>query len=94
MKKLFVATLVLASVFSLFMINSGTVEAATRVRGYTKKSSGTYVQPHYRSNKDTTKYNNYSTKGNTNPFTGKKGYKSPTPSVKTYKAPSIKTRRR
>ena len=51
-------------------------EAATRTRGYFKKS-GTYVAPHYKSNRDSSKFNNWSTKGNSNPFTGKKGYVNP-----------------
>lgn len=51
-------------------------EAAARVRGYIKKS-GTYVAPHYKSNRDSSKFNNWSTKGNSNPFTGKKGYVNP-----------------
>jgi len=46
----------------------------TRVKGYIKKS-GTYVTPHYRSKSDGKSYNNWSTKGNTNPFTIKKGHK-------------------
>jgi hypothetical protein len=51
-------------------------EAVTKVRGYFKKSSGTYVMPHYRSNTDSRFYNNYSTKGNYNPYTGKAGTKA------------------
>jgi hypothetical protein len=47
-----------------------------RVRGYIKKD-GTYVQPHVRSSPDGAKYNNWSTKGNTNPYTGKDGTKDP-----------------
>jgi hypothetical protein len=46
------------------------------VRGYTK-SNGTYVSPHYRTAPDSTPYNNYSTKGNTNPYTGKQGTVNP-----------------
>lgn len=46
----------------------------TKVKGYTKKN-GTYVAPHYRSSKNKSSYDNYSTKGNRNPYTGKKGYK-------------------
>ncbi|MCW5322013.1 hypothetical protein D8B23_17170 [Verminephrobacter aporrectodeae subsp. tuberculatae] len=42
------------------------------VRGYTKKDS-TYVQPHHATNRDNTKSNNYSHKGNVNPYTGKEG---------------------
>lgn len=48
----------------------------TYVKGYVKKD-GTYVQPHYRTSPDSNPYNNYSTKGNTNPYTGKEGTKDP-----------------
>ena len=46
------------------------------VRGYTKKN-GTYVQPHYRSSPNGTVLDNYSTKGNINPYTGKEGTVNP-----------------
>lgn len=46
----------------------------THVKGYYKKN-GTYVQPHYRSAPDGNFYNNWSTKGNINPYTGKVGSK-------------------
>ena len=46
--------------------------ADTYVRGYTRKD-GTYVAPHYRSTQDNNLYNNYSSEGQTNPYTGKKG---------------------
>lgn len=39
--------------------------------------SGTYVPAHVRTAPDHSKYNNWSTKGNVNPYTGKKGTKSP-----------------
>ena len=45
------------------------------VAGYTR-SNGTYVRPAHATNPDTTKNNNYSTKGNVNPYTGKYGTKS------------------
>ena len=54
-----------------------TADAATRVRGYYKPRSGTYVMPHYRSSPNSTRWDNYSSRGNYNPFTGKKGYSSP-----------------
>ena len=54
------------------------------VKGYMKKN-GTYVAPAYRTKADSSKYNNYSTKGNINPYSGKKGYKSISPSFKTKK---------
>jgi hypothetical protein len=44
------------------------------VRGYTKKD-GTYVAPHHATNPNGTKNDNYSTKGNTNTWTGKAGTK-------------------
>ena len=46
------------------------------VRGYTK-SNGTYVAPHHRSSPDSSLSNNYSTRGNTNPYTGKAGTVNP-----------------
>lgn len=42
------------------------------VRGY-YRSSGTYVQPHYRSGADGNFYNNWSTYPNVNPYTGRTG---------------------
>jgi len=50
--------------------------APVRVRGYTKRN-GTYVKPHYRTPPNATKLDNWSTKGNVNPFTGKPGAKNP-----------------
>jgi len=52
-------------------------EAATRVRGYYKPSTGRYITPHYRSSPNSSRFDNYSTKGNYNPYTGKKGTVSP-----------------
>lgn len=46
------------------------------VRGYTKKD-GTYVPPHFRTNPNSTMRDNWSSSGNFNPFTGKKGYVTP-----------------
>lgn len=45
---------------------------STYVNGYTK-SNGTYVQGHYRSSKNSTNHDNYSTSGNYNPYTGSAG---------------------
>jgi hypothetical protein len=47
-----------------------------RTNGYTKKNA-TYVAPHYKTKSNKTKLDNYSTKGNTNPYTGKKGTVNP-----------------
>jgi hypothetical protein len=51
-------------------------EAAGRtyVGGYVRKD-GTYVPPHYRTTPDASFYNNWSTLGNINPYTGKPGTK-------------------
>lgn len=48
------------------------------VDGYTR-SDGTYVQGHYRSSPNNTKLDNYSTRGNINPYTGKVGTVDPYP---------------
>ena len=42
------------------------------VNGYTR-SDGTYVQSYHRSSADSTQLNNYSTRGNTNPYSGQTG---------------------
>lgn len=46
------------------------------VQGY-QKNDGTYIQPHYRSDPDGDVNNNWSTKGNQNPYTGQKGTHAP-----------------
>ena len=62
---------------------SASAEAKTvRVKGYYKPSTGSYVSPSYRTSPNKYKFDNYSTKGNYNPYTGKKGYSSP---YKTYR---------
>lgn len=55
---------------------SAAATAQVHVHGYTKKD-GTYVAPHYRSSPDSSKLNNWSTKGNVNPYTGQVGTKDP-----------------
>lgn len=42
------------------------------VNGYTKKD-GTVVQGHHRSDGNSIKYDNYSSQGNSNPYTGQQG---------------------
>ncbi len=74
MKKLHILAILLALVISLFSVS--VADAATRVRGY-YRSNGTYVQSYYRTSPNYTKLDNYSTRGNYNPYTGKKGYVSP-----------------
>ena len=47
----------------------------TTVSGYTR-SNGTYVQSHVRTMPNNTNWDNFSTKGNCNPFTGSTGYRA------------------
>lgn len=75
MKKILIA-LVLGLAFGTLGFSINQADAATRVSGYTTKR-GTYVQPYYKSTPNKTKIDNYSTKGNYNPYTGKKGYTNP-----------------
>jgi len=46
------------------------------VRGHVRKD-GTYVAPHMRTNPNSTRTDNWSTRGNVNPYTGKEGTKDP-----------------
>lgn len=64
------------SVVILLFSATGAEAGQTRVRGHTTRR-GTYVGPHHRTNPDRSKSNNWSTKGNFNPYTGKEGTKSP-----------------
>lgn len=41
------------------------------------RSNGTYVEGHYSSNPNNTTSDNWSTKGNYNPYTGKQGTRDP-----------------
>lgn len=51
------------------------VQAKT-TRGYIKKD-GTYVAPHQRSAPNGTQRDNWGSKGNVNPYTGKEGTREP-----------------
>jgi hypothetical protein len=70
-------------------IGISTVTADVYVNSYTKKN-GTYVKGHYRSNPDVNFYNNWSTKGNVNPYTGSYGTRVSKPRSygNSFKAPS------
>lgn len=61
--------------------------AQVHVRGYTKKD-GTYVAPHERTAPNNTNLDNYSTKGNVNPYTGKEGTKEPDYGYQAPRAPA------
>lgn len=67
--------------FFIIFLLCGNCYAANYVRGY-YRSNGTYVEPHYRSKANATRYDNYLTRGNYNPYTGKTGTQNP---YKTYR---------
>jgi uncharacterized protein YgiM (DUF1202 family) len=66
---------------ALLLIFSASVELAdaqrtVRVRGHYRKD-GTYVPPHYRTAPNGTTLDNWSTRGNVNPYTGEVGTRDP-----------------
>ena len=70
MKKPFLVLVLFIGLLSFY----ASAEAKTvRVKGYYKPGTGTYVAPSYRTSPNKTKLDNYSTKGNYNPYSGKKG---------------------
>lgn len=62
----------------VLMAASVATSASSQVyhRGYVR-SDGTYVAPHYQSRPDSSVYNNWSTRGNVNPYTGQQGTVNP-----------------
>jgi hypothetical protein len=56
------------------------------VDGYIRKD-GTYVPGHFRSSPDAYKFNNFSTQGNANPYTGERGSVPAYPQYDPYQAP-------
>jgi len=64
------------TVLAVLLCASSALAKDTYVNGYVKKD-GTYVQPHYRAAPNSTTYDNYSTKGNINPYTWEKGTVDP-----------------
>ncbi len=65
-------TMLTAAVFGLSLLAGTALAQDVYVRGYFK-SDGTYVQPHYRSAPNSTRFDNWSTRGNVNPYTGQRG---------------------
>jgi hypothetical protein len=64
------------STVSELSARSSSSRSHVSVRGHYRKN-GTYVAPHYRSAPNKSKLDNWSTKGNVNPYTGKVGTKNP-----------------
>ena len=70
-----IRTLLLGAVFALGLSDAALAQTNDHyVSGYTR-SDGTYVQPHYQTNPNGTRDDNYSTQGNVNPYTGQPGTK-------------------
>ncbi len=67
----------LALVFCAFSLVSSVEAKTIKVKSYYKPSTGTYINSYYKTSSNKTKLDNYSTKGNYNPYTGKKGYVNP-----------------
>lgn len=81
MKKLIITIMLLVAITSPAFARKST----SHVRGhFTKK--GTYVQPYYKTAPDQSTYNNWSTQGNMNPYTGKVGTVNPAYAPKIPKA--------
>lgn len=68
--------MLLSLFLSLAFILAGELNAqrTVHVRGYTRRD-GTYVPPHYRTAPNSTRNDNWSTRGNVNPYTGEPGTK-------------------
>ena len=67
--------MIMIGLVSVMGLNLNTAaNALVLVDGYFK-SNGTYVDSHYRTKPNNTVRDNWSTYGNTNPYTGQKGYK-------------------
>lgn len=64
------------TVILLILMVSSVSQADTWVNGYSKRD-GSYVQGHFRTSPDSNPYNNYSTKGNVNPYNGHTGTVDP-----------------
>ncbi|MGH6791813.1 MAG: hypothetical protein ACRECF_03650 [Methyloceanibacter sp.] len=71
------------AISAIFTVLAESVSAQTSVRPYVRKD-GTYVAPHFRSNPNNTTLDNWSTKGNANPFTGERGTVDPLGSSNNY----------
>lgn len=61
--------------FTLFLIPIASF-GDTHVNGYERRN-GTYVQPYERTSPNDTRVDNYSTKGNFDPYTGNAGTRDP-----------------
>ena len=68
--------ILLAALLAIITMGFDASARTVSVRGGVTRS-GTYRQPSYRTSPNRTKFDNWSTKGNVSPYTGKKGSKKP-----------------
>lgn len=73
---IFLTSPVLAKKSSSGSYKSHGSSSTTNVHGYTKKN-GTYVAPHKRTSPNGTQRDNWTSKPNQNPYTGRDGTKEP-----------------
>ena len=79
LSKCFLFILYFICLTAMAQVNSSHV----KVRGYTR-SDGTYVQPYFRTAPNSTNRDNFSTTGNTNPYTGQPGWVLPDSKYDTF----------
>ncbi len=79
-KRIIISAILIFIIFSLFL---SFVSADVWVNPYYRKD-GTHVQGHYRSDPDSSPYNNWSFPGNVNPYTGKVASGNPETYLKNY----------
>jgi hypothetical protein len=80
-KNIFIILLFLFSSFEL--VYCQTNSSHVKVSGYTRKD-GSYVQPYFRTAPNSTNRDNFSTKGNVNPYTHKPGWIEPDGKYNTF----------
>jgi hypothetical protein len=66
----------LISLAALLCVAGTALAQNVHVRGYTRRD-GSYVAPHMRSAPNSTTQDNWTTRGNVNPYTGVEGTRSP-----------------
>lgn len=61
---------------SAFSTPNTNINTDVRLQNRYQKDNGTIVEPHYKTNTNQTNLDNFSTKGNSNPYTGQTGSKA------------------
>ncbi len=71
MKKI-LATILLLLVMGLSLFSIAEAYSV-RVRGHRRPSTGRFIMPHFRTSPNNSRWDNWSTRGNINPHTGRRG---------------------